>query len=132
MGSEFLSDLPPPAPDSEASSHPHDDPVEKPSDPSSTQRAARADRIARIGFWCSVGAPAAFLLALDAKVLFLLGTSGVMLLMGLGLSIAGAASPGTSPGPRKLAVAGIVIAVCIIGVSPALLWYAAWNWAACC
>lgn len=77
-----------------------------------------------IGFWCSVGSPVVLLMGLMVPGHFLVEASVVMLLLGLGVSFVGTVMGNTSPGPARLAVAGLVIAVCI---SPFLLFIAAWN-----
>lgn len=80
--------------------------------------------MAVVGFWCSVGFLVLFLLGLFAGQYVLVWLSGVLLFVGLGLSIAGASRRNTSRGPRRLAIAGIVIPIVSIVAIPVLLVWA--------
>lgn len=80
--------------------------------------------MAVVGFWCSVGFLVLFLLGLFAGQYVLVWLSGVLLFVGLGLSIAGASRRNTSRGPRRLAIAGIVIPIVSSLAIPVLLVWA--------
>ena len=84
-----------------------------------------ANRIAAIGFTCSIGCLPVFALGVATEAGLLFAASGIMWLLGLGLSIA-ALSKQERPSPthRRLAVAGIVIPVVSIIVIPILLVWA--------
>ena len=119
-----MSDLPPPPPDFDSSQQPHRGPAENAAHRSSTKGPARADEMAVVGFWCSVGFLVLFLLGLFAGQYVLVWLSGVLLFVGLGLSIAGASRRNTSRGPRRLAIAGIVIPIVSSLAIPVLLVWA--------
>lgn len=123
LHSESVSDLPPP-PDFEPSSQPHKAP-----DGISKAGLARSARFARIGFWSSVGFFPAFLIGTESGGLFLPVMSVVLVLVGLGFSIAAAVRPGLPQSQYRLAVAGIVISGLIIMLSPILIVFFLWaSW----
>ena len=96
--------------------------------------AARGSRFAKIGFWCSIGFFPAFLIGTNTGGLFLPVVSVVLVLVGLGFSIAAAARPGLPQSQYRLAVAGVVISGLIIMLSPILIIFFLWaSWVqACC
>ena len=77
--------------------------------------------MAVVGFWCSIGFLVLLPLSLFTGQPFLFWPSGVLMLVGLGLSIAGASRRNTSRGPRRLAIAGIVIPIVAIIAIPVLI-----------
>lgn len=119
--SESVPDPPPPPPGFDSSQQPDRGQVENAAHRSSTKGSARADEIAVVGFWCSIG----FLVVLPLGVFtgqpFLFWSSVVLMLVGLGLSIAGASRRNTSRGPRRLAIVGIVIPIVAIIAIPILI-----------
>ena len=79
-------------------------------------------RIATIGFWGSVGSLPVFWLGLAIEAGALLAAGGIMWALGLGLSIA-ALNKRNRPGPghRRLAIAGIAVAIVAIIALP--VWF---------
>ena len=118
-----MSDLPPPSPDRVPSNQPQQDPSTKVlrSGHAHRRKSPIADEVAVVGFWCSISFVVVFPMGFFVRQLHLFEVSYVILLLGLVLSIIGVSRRDTNPGPRSLAVAGIVITVCILVASPILL-----------
>ncbi|MCY4421969.1 MAG: hypothetical protein OXC06_02745 [Acidimicrobiaceae bacterium] len=116
-----MSDLPPPPLDPEPSKQTQHDLATKASSRTPRRKSPIADEAAVVGFGCSISFVLVFPMGFFVPQLRLFEVSYVILLIGLGLSIMGVSRRDTNPGPRSLAVAGIVIAVCILVASPILL-----------